>query len=111
MKIIGSKTIVLEKGRKQRKFEPKEKEYIFVGYSNESKAYRLWQQGTKRIIKSRDVHFIENISEPTRREHEPLFVPLDFDQNKDSNYDSTTEKTIIITNRQMMKKKSAMTKK
>jgi len=76
MKIISSKVIAFEKGRKQGKFEPKDKEYILVGYSNESKAYRQWQQGTKRVIKSRDVHFIENISDLTKREHEPLFIPF-----------------------------------
>ena len=58
---IGSKTIVLNKRQSHGKFQPKGEEYMLVGYSSESKAYRLWKQGTKTIIKSRDVKFFENI--------------------------------------------------
>ena len=32
-----------------------------VGFLNEAKSYRLWEQGTKTVIKSRDVKFFENI--------------------------------------------------
>lgn len=30
-----------------------------IGYSNKSKAYRLWKKGTKTVIKSRDVRINE----------------------------------------------------
>lgn len=33
---------------------------IFVGYSNVSKAYRVYQPQTKKIVVSGDVHFIED---------------------------------------------------
>lgn len=42
--------------------DPKGEEAILVGYSNKSKAYRLWLPGTRKIIKSRDVRFIENVN-------------------------------------------------
>lgn len=58
---IGSKTIALNKGQKGRKFQPKGDEYVLVGYSDESKAYRLWKPGTKTVIKARDVKFLERI--------------------------------------------------
>lgn len=61
MRIFGSKVIALEKKRSRGKFEPKGKEYTLVGYSQESKAYRLWIQGTKTILKRRDVRFIEDL--------------------------------------------------
>lgn len=60
-RIFGSKVIALNKGPKRRKFHRKEDEYILVGYSEESKAYRLWKSGTKTVIKSRDVKFYEKI--------------------------------------------------
>jgi len=41
MRKIGSKAFALEKRGGRGKFEPKGMEYILVGYSNESKAYRL----------------------------------------------------------------------
>ena len=35
---------------------------IFIGYNSESKAYRLYDPITKKIIISRDVEFLENQS-------------------------------------------------
>lgn len=58
---IGGKTIALNKNRKGKKFQPKKEEYVLVGYSEESKAYRLWKPGTKTVIKARDVKFFERI--------------------------------------------------
>lgn len=55
---IGCKAYVLNK-RSKSKWDARSEEYILVGYSDESKAYRLWKAGTKSIIKSRDVKFIE----------------------------------------------------
>lgn len=57
--MIGAKAIVLDKSKKRGKFQPKGDEYILVGYSQESKAYRLWKQGTKTVVKARDVKFFE----------------------------------------------------
>lgn len=58
---IESKTIALNKNQRGRKFQPKGDKYLLVGYSDESKAYRLWKPGTKTIIKARDVKFFERI--------------------------------------------------
>jgi len=90
MKIIGSKAIALIKGRRLSKFEPKGKEYILIGYSNESKAYRLWEQGTKRVIKSRDVHFIEDVDELTKKPIGSSYVPLDLNHNENVDNNSFT---------------------
>lgn len=46
MKTFGCKAIALEKRPGIGKFHQKGRPYIMVGYSNESKAYRLWIQGT-----------------------------------------------------------------
>lgn len=59
-KQFGCKAYFLDKTPNKGKFDPRSKECIFVGYSNESKAYRLWNPKTKKILKSRDVRFIEN---------------------------------------------------
>lgn len=58
-RIIGSKVIVLNKAQRRGKFQPKGGEYVLVGYSEESKAYRLWNPGTRTVIKARDVRFFE----------------------------------------------------
>ena len=40
--------------------DSKTKQYIFLGYSNEEFGYKLWDQATKKIIRSRDVVFFED---------------------------------------------------
>jgi len=60
LRMIGSKAIVLNKGKKKGKFQPKGDEYILVGYSAESKAYRLWKPDTRIIVKARDVTIFED---------------------------------------------------
>lgn len=42
LKTVGCKAFVLDKTPNKEKFEPKAKECIFIEYSCESKAYRLW---------------------------------------------------------------------
>jgi transposase InsO family protein len=44
----------------QHKLEPKAEKLTFVGYSIESKAYRLWNPKTRKIVISRNVKFNEN---------------------------------------------------
>lgn len=72
---IGSKTIALNKGQKGRKFQPKGDEYVLVGYSDESKAYRLWKPGTKTVIKARDVKFFERI-EPVQASNSKTILTI-----------------------------------
>jgi len=59
LKIFGSHATFLKKGPSISKFDLKGEKAIFVGYSSEAKAYKLWISGTIKIIKSRDVRFIE----------------------------------------------------
>jgi len=59
LRIFGSEATVLNKGTGLSKLDTKGIEAVIVGYSTESKAYRLWKRGTKTIIKSRDVRINE----------------------------------------------------
>ena len=43
----------------RKKLESKRKKCIFIGYSEESKAYRLYNPSTNKFVISRDVQFIE----------------------------------------------------
>ena len=43
----------------RKKLDPKSKKCIFMGYSQESKAYRLYDPEAKKIVVSRDVVFWE----------------------------------------------------
>lgn len=42
------------------KFSERTIECVFVGYSTETKAFRLWDPNSKRIRRSRDVRFVKN---------------------------------------------------
>lgn len=60
LKIFGCKAMVHVPSDRRKKLDAKSASCFFVGYSNESKAYRLFDQSKGRIIIiSRDVIFIE----------------------------------------------------
>ena len=46
----------------RRKLDKKGHKYIFVGYSENTKAYKLYDPVTRKVIISRDVQFVENES-------------------------------------------------
>ena len=78
---FGTKALVLDKSQQRGKFEPKSKECILIGYSEESKAYRLWLTIDKKVIRSRDVKFM-NTFQPEENgtisttDHNSLLDPL-----------------------------------
>lgn len=71
--IFGSKAYVLNK-HKKGKFEPRANVGMFVGYSEESKAYRIWMPNQKKVIVTRDVKILNSYfySESVNRNYEFL---------------------------------------
>ena len=57
---IGCDAYVLNKNPSKNKWEPRSNKYTLIGYDDQSKAYRLWMRGTRIVVKSRDVKFIES---------------------------------------------------
>ncbi|CAK9804033.1 Retrovirus-related Pol polyprotein from transposon TNT 1-94 [Anthophora plagiata] len=86
LRIFGSKVIALEKGARLNKFMPRGKEYILVGYSQESKAYRLWERGTRQIAVKRDVRFYEELNNNANTEDNTLTLSI---QNKSETIQET----------------------
>ncbi|KMQ86103.1 retrovirus-related pol polyprotein from transposon tnt 1-94 [Lasius niger] len=74
----------------RKKLDPKSQELIFVGYSNETKGYRLINpKNPRKIITSRDVKFIEskfpikkNVHEDTEKPEE-ILMPLSLPQDRE----------------------------
>ena len=56
-KVFGCLAYALIPEHKWGKLDDKAAKCIFVGYSTESKGYRLYHPGTRKIIVSRDVMF------------------------------------------------------
>jgi hypothetical protein len=59
MKIFGCKCFILNESDKRDKLDPKSNEGVFVGYSNSSKAYRVYIKSSRVIVESVHVHFDE----------------------------------------------------
>lgn len=72
LKVFGSRAVALNK-RQKTKFAPRGKEYVMVGYSESSKAYRLFDKEKRELIVSRDVYFIEQIDE---KGYDNISIPL-----------------------------------
>lgn len=76
MRTFGSKVIAHIKGPTKGKFAPTGRTLVMVGYASESKAYRLWEPGTRTIVKSRDVRFIENCNVQCDNNSETFEAPI-----------------------------------
>lgn len=59
-RVFGSRAMAHIPKEKRKKFDAKSKEYIFVGYMEIQKGYRLMDKETNRTIASRDVKIFEN---------------------------------------------------
>jgi len=69
---FGERALALNKDPTQDKFESRSKECILVGYCEESKAYRLWSTNDRKIIKSRDVKFLQSFCTDDEHRIEPF---------------------------------------
>lgn len=65
LRVFGCKALVHVPKEKRKKLDNKSTECIFMGYSYESKAYRLFDVKSNKIVLSRDVVFFENEKEVT----------------------------------------------
>lgn len=60
IKVFGCRAMVHIPKPKRKKWDPKSQEFIFVGYCQDTKGYRLIHPTTKKLTTSRDVVFLEN---------------------------------------------------
>lgn len=82
LRTFGCKVFVTDTNPGKDKFQPRAKESTFVGYSSESKAYRIWIPTEKRVRLSRDVKFLEE----TSSDHpERTADPESLDDDEDAN--------------------------
>ena len=65
-KVFGCDAYVHISDHKRTKFDSKSKKCKFLGYSTQSKAYRLWDLESKSLVISRDVHFVESQPDDSR---------------------------------------------
>ena len=58
--MFGSKAMAFIPKEKRKKFDAKSKEYLFIGYCETQKGYRLMDAETNQVIVCRDVEVIEH---------------------------------------------------
>lgn len=82
LRVFGSSAMVHVPKEKRDKLDPKSIECILLGYSDQSKAYRLYNKATRKITISRDVIFCETDREVIDESHNDInsvFSPIESD--------------------------------
>ncbi|KAI0503926.1 hypothetical protein KFK09_014872 [Dendrobium nobile] len=62
LRVFGNISFVHVPDQKRRKLDKKYKKCVFVGYSESSKAYKLYDPITKKVVVNRDVRFEESLT-------------------------------------------------
>ncbi len=112
LRVFGCKTFAHIPDEKRSKLESKSIPCVFLGYCEGTKAYRLMCLKTKRIIKSRDVVFLEGTEEvegvrdkrPLSNQIEHLVVDEVDELVKDVNLISLTWKVMNLQQTLLRKK-------
>lgn len=79
MIIFGTEVMTQIPKEKRKKWDRKSKKLIFIGYCESTKGYRLTDPETNRIIKSRDVVFLEN-----KQKFDKIYVPCVHTDNSET---------------------------
>lgn len=103
--IFGCEAYVHIHKEQRRKLDDKAEKFIFVGYSEESKAYRLLNTETNRVKSSRDVIFLDGIREKGKKSskilHDEVTISRAESQNGDNQesvQEDITEEELSIEN-------------
>ena len=59
LKVFGCLAYVCVAKDQRGKLDPKTRPYIFLGYDDDEFGYRLWDIANKKVIRSRDIVFME----------------------------------------------------
>ncbi|KAG6512700.1 hypothetical protein ZIOFF_030829 [Zingiber officinale] len=89
LKVFGSVAYSLIPQANRNKFDDKSEKCIFIGYSERSKAYKLYNPKTKKIVISRDVLFDEDASfdDPKGKANE-IYIPSYSEQESEEDNSS-----------------------
>lgn len=66
----------------RKKLDHKGEKCIFLGVSNQSKTYKLYNLNTKKIVNSRDIIFDEDTTGPWNKKEIQQHIPVDFEEEK-----------------------------
>ncbi|KAG6457289.1 hypothetical protein O3G_MSEX010208 [Manduca sexta] len=82
LKVFGCVAYALTPNEKRKKLDAKSKQFVFVGYCNESKGYRLIDpENPSKCVKSRDVQFLEEKMYKALKTNQENFTITDCQMN------------------------------
>jgi hypothetical protein len=76
-RVFGSKCYILRDRENLSRFDPKIDEGIFLGYSTNSRAYRVFKKRIGTVIESINVVIDDEEVELPNKGEEPLFSPVE----------------------------------
>src|SRR5437667_3606049 len=85
--------------QKSRKFEAKSDEAIFLGYSLNSKAYRVYNLGSNTVMESMHVNFDDNKAAKIKDSENDIYEQLKFKNEGDlseSGYESSDDEVEVF---------------
>ncbi len=68
LRVFGSKSLYVLPKKQMKKLDARAEEGLMMGYSNQSKGYKIWDIASSMLIVSRDVTFAETSSTPPTAE-------------------------------------------
>lgn len=74
VRVFGSKVMAHVPKPKRKKWDAKAFDCILTGFDEETKAYRLWDPKSRKIVKSRDVTFISEAGEKSSSSQSKQFA-------------------------------------
>lgn len=92
---FGSRVFCLDKTTTKGKFDVRAKEGLFIGYSEESKGYRVWMINSNKVDITRDVKFLEGNFGTSREPFEDFYTT---NSSGDNFVDDTDCITVELTN-------------
>lgn len=100
IRVFGCKAMAHVPKEKRRKFDPKSKAYVFVGYSPTTKGYRLYDPTNGKVIVSRDVTFFEDLpgDEKNSKNCDVDFNHFYFETPEQNEVEDTNRHTLVPTN-------------
>ncbi|XP_062704663.1 uncharacterized protein LOC134286966 [Aedes albopictus] len=84
VRIFGSPAMAHIPKQKRKKWDPKAFECVLTGFDEDTKAYRLWDPASRKLVKSRDVTFLSEQAQTVVQDvqiqvnHKSKIVSLDY---------------------------------